>query len=242
MSTVFKGRAPRVTLATAFFLIVSLNTPPTIPSVPEGRPDPPSPEEIYQLEQVAEWVLGQPLTSDFRVFSSQDTVAAIRASPQSFDLFRTYAKDSLRRDLLRELPYGEVIAEVARRHQVDGLLVASIMEAESGFDSSAISPRGALGLMQIMPTTASVEAVENLFEPEVNIELGTRYFVSLLEEFDGDVTLALAGYNAGPGIVKRYGGMPPYRETRNYVDRVLTRYVNLQRDLWQASGERTWLF
>ncbi|MEJ2085662.1 MAG: lytic transglycosylase domain-containing protein [Acidobacteriota bacterium] len=242
MSIFSKSRAPRVALATTLFLVVSFNSPPSIPSVPENQPAPPSPEEIYLLEQVAEWVLGQPLTSDFRAFSDEDVVSAVQASPQSFELFRSYAEDASRRDLLEELPYGGVIADVAARHQVDGLLVASIMETESGFDSSAVSPQGALGLMQVMPTTASVYPVEDLLKPELNIELGTRYFVSLLEEFDGDVALALAGYNAGPGSVKRFGGMPPYRETRLYVDRVLTKYVHHQRDLWHLSGDRNMLF
>ena len=242
MSNWSQSRTPRVVLATALFLVVSFNSPPTIPSVPENRPQPPSPEEIYLLEQVAEWVLGQPLTTDFRAFKDHDIVSAVRSSPQSFELFRQYAEDSSRRDLLQEMPYGEMIARVADRHQVDGLLVASIMEAESGFNSSAISPRGALGLMQVMPSTASFYPIEELLEPELNIELGTRYFVSLLDEFDGDVALALAGYNAGPGSVKRFGGMPPYRETQKYVDRVLTRYVHHQRDLWNTSGERFWLF
>ena len=237
-----KKRAPRVVLATALFLIVALNSPPTIPSVPDDRPAPPSPEEVYLLEQVAEWVLGQPLTTDFRAFHESDIVSAVRSSPQSFELFRSYAKKASRRDRLAELPYGDVITRVAERHQVDGLLVASIMEAESGFNPSAISPQGALGLMQVMPSTAHLYPHEELLEPEVNIELGTRYLARLLDEFDGDVALALAGYNAGPGSVKRFGGMPPYRETQIYVDRVLTRYVHHQRAVWKSSGDRFWLF
>ncbi len=237
-----QSRAPRVVLATALFLVVSFNSPPSIPSVPDDRPEPPSPEEIYLLEQVAEWVLGQPMTTDFVAFNDFDIVSAVQSSPQSFELFRSYAKDSSRRDLLRALPYGDVIARVADRHRIDGLLVASIMEAESGFDSSAISAQGAMGLMQVMPSTANLSSLEDLLEPEINIELGTRYFVNLLDEFDGDVALALAGYNAGPGCVKRFGGMPPYRETQKYVDRVLTRYVHHQRDLWNTSGDRFWLF
>lgn len=235
-------RTFRVVLATALFLVVTLNSPPTIPSVPEDRPLPPSPEEVYLLEQVAEWVLGQPLTTDFRAFQGDDIVSAVRSSPQSFELFRSYAKEASRQDHLRDLPYGEMIARVADRHQVDGLLLASIMEAESGFNSSAISPQGALGLMQVMPATAHFYGIEQLLEPELNIELGTRYLVSLLDQFDGDVTLALAGYNAGPGSVKRFGGVPPYRETQRYVDRVLTRYVDHQRAVWDSSGERFWLF
>ena len=138
---------------------------------------------------------------------------------QSFELFREYGAETDRRDLVRDLPYGELIDEAAERFSIDSLLLASIMEAESGFNPYAISPRGALGLMQVMPNTTRLYTVEDLLEPEVNIEVGARYFVRLLDQFDGDVALALASYNAGPGMVKRYGGLPPFPETRHYVDR-----------------------
>ena len=237
-----RNRTTRIVLATALFLVVSFNSPPTIPSVPTGLPEPPSPEEIYLLEQVAEWVLGQPISAKFRAFPESDITSAVQSSPQSFELFRSYAQDSSRRNLVEALPFGDLISEAADRYEVDGLLVASIMEAESGFNSAAISPRGALGLMQVMPATANLYQLEDLLEPELNIDLGTRYLVSLLDEFDGNLALALAGYNAGPGSVRRFGGMPPYKETQRYVDRVLTRYVHYQRDLWNTSGDRFWLF
>jgi hypothetical protein len=236
------NRTSRLTVGLVLFVIVSLSSPPTMPSVPDERPAPPTLEEIYVLEEVAEWVLGHPLSDEFRVFESADMAGAVQKRRQSFELFRDFGAASDRRDLVEELPYGEIIHDAAERLSVDGLLLASIMEAESGFNPYAISPRGALGLMQVMPNTAGVYSVEDLLEPEVNIEVGARYFARLLEQFDGDVALALASYNAGPGMVRRYGGLPPFPETRHYVDRVLTRYVRLQRDLWQSSGASEMIF
>ncbi len=117
-----------------------------------------------------------------------------------------------------------------------------MMEAESGFDPDAVSRSGALGLMQVMPATAQDYEVLEPLDPAANIDLGARYISSLLERFDGDVALALAGYNAGPSTVRRFGGIPPYSETRAYVDRVLTRYVGHHQALWQSSGAQYWLF
>ena len=242
MSKQILSRASRVTVGVVLFVVVSLSSPPTLPSVPDERPSPPSLEEIYVLEELAEWVLGHPLSDEFRVFEPADLAGAVRQRRQSFELFNEYGEEADRRDLVTGLPYGELIHETAERLSVDGLLLASIMETESGFNPYAISPQGALGLMQVMPETAGFYSVEDLLEPEVNIEVGARYFVRLLDQFDGDVALALASYNAGPGMVRRYGGLPPFPETRHYVDRVLTRYVRLQRNLWQTSGASEMLF
>jgi soluble lytic murein transglycosylase-like protein len=194
------------------------------------------------LEEVAAWVLGRPISKGFRAFSENDVVAAVRKRRRSFELFRSYGEEATRWELVRRLPYGELIHSAARRYEIDGLLLASIVEAESGFDPLAVSPRGALGLMQIMPTTAEIYSAEELMEPSANIDLGARYLVTLLDEFDGDLALALAAYNAGPGNVRRFGGVPPFRETRRYVDSVLTRYVSHQRDVWQSSGSPALLF
>jgi hypothetical protein len=209
-----------VAIATALFLVVSFSSPPTLPSVPDLGSAPPTLEEIYVLEELAEWVLGP-----------TDLVGAVQERKRSFELFRHFGAESARRDLVRTLPYGELIDVAAQRFDIDGLLLASIMEAESGFNPYAISPQGALGLMQVMPANARFHPLEDLLEPQVNIEIGAEYLVHLLDRFDGDVTLALASYNAGPTIVKQYGGLPPYSETRRYVDRVLTRYVRLWGEL-----------
>lgn len=237
-----RSRTMRVVIATALFLVVSFNSPPTQPSVPEPGPEAPSPEEIHLLEEVAEWVLGKPMSEEFSAFSEADVVAAVRSRPRSFELFRKYSGASSRWDLVQGLPYGDLIRSTAQRYQVDSLLLASMVEAESGFNPYAMSPQGAIGLMQIMPETANPYSVDDLLEPAVNIDLGARYIAKLLRDFDGDVALALAGYNSGPGNVRRFGGMPPFRETRDYVDRVLSRYVDHHRDIWQSSGDQDFLF
>ncbi len=242
MSQQSLSRASRFALGAVLFVIVSLSSPPTLPSVPDDRPEPPTLQEIYVLEELAEWVLGRSASDDFQVFEANDLAGAVQRRRQSFELFRDHGSRDERRNLVRALPFGEIVDDTAERHSVDSLLLVSIMEAESGFNPYAISPQGALGLMQVMPATAGHYSVEDLLEPSVNIEIGAQYFARLLEQFDGDVALALASYNAGPGMVRRYGGLPPFPETRHYVDRVLTRYVRLQRDLWQTSGASDLLF
>jgi soluble lytic murein transglycosylase-like protein len=112
---------------------------------------------------------------------------------------------------------------------VDPLLLYSVMHQESSFKSRAISPKGARGLMQLMPGTAMRFGVTNVFDPRQNIEGGARYLRFLLDRFDGDVNLALAGYNAGEGAVEKYGWrIPPYAETQEYVRRISRRYAVIQ--------------
>ncbi len=112
-----------------------------------------------------------------------------------------------------------IIAAASVRHGVDPALVWAIIAVESAFTPDARSPKGAMGLMQLMPATAAQYAVGDPFDPAQNIEAGTRHLRSLLDRFD--TTMALAAYNAGVGAVARFGGIPPYRETREYVARVL---------------------
>lgn len=117
--------------------------------------------------------------------------------------------------------WNPLIREVARRHGVSPALVRAVVAVESGFDPRAVSPKGARGLMQLMPATAAEWNVDDVYDPEQNLDAGTRHLRALLEVFEGDVTLALAAYNAGAGAVRRHGGVPPYPETREYVRRVL---------------------
>ena len=117
------------------------------------------------------------------------------------------------------------IVESGKRNSVDPLLLYSIMHQESSFKTRAMSYKGARGLMQLMPGTASRFGVSNIWDPRQNIEGGARYMRFLLNMFDGDVRLALAGYNAGEGAVMKYGNqVPPYSETREYVRRIGNRY------------------
>jgi len=105
--------------------------------------------------------------------------------------------------------------------------VAAIVEAESGFNPGRVSPRGAVGLMQVLPSTAGglgAAGDKDLHDPRVNLDVGSRYLGRLIEDYSGDLELVLAAYNAGPGAVERYRGVPPYPETQEYVRRVLTLY------------------
>ena len=117
------------------------------------------------------------------------------------------------------------ILDSSRRYGIDPLLIYSQMHQESTFNARALSPKGASGLMQLMPATARRFGVENIYDPKQNIDGGVRYMRWLLDTFNGDVVLALAGYNAGEGAVMKYGWqIPPYRETQEYVRRITSRY------------------
>jgi soluble lytic murein transglycosylase-like protein len=143
-----------------------------------------------------------------------DPLAAIQSNSSSL---RGYTTGSSEVD-------GYLVSSGAR-HGVDPLLLYSVMHQESSFKSRAISPKGARGLMQLMPLTAARYGVTNIFDPKQNIEGGARYLRFLLDHFDGDLNLALAGYNAGEGAVEKYGWrIPPYSETQEYVRRISRRY------------------
>jgi soluble lytic murein transglycosylase-like protein len=125
-----------------------------------------------------------------------------------------------------------LIESYSLKNNLDTNFVKAVIKQESGFQKEATSHCGAMGLMQLMPATASSLGVKNAFDPEENIAGGTRYLSGLLERFGGNKELALAAYNAGPEAVQRHGGIPPYKETRNYVKNVLSHYNN-----YKAGGQ-----
>jgi soluble lytic murein transglycosylase-like protein len=122
--------------------------------------------------------------------------------------------------LLRSTPYGEIIAAMSEAHGVDPLLVRALIQVESNYKPAARSRKGAMGLMQLMPATARIYNVRNPFDPKANIEAGVKHLRSLIDRFG--IELALAAYNAGEGAVAKFNDVPPYRETRNYVSRILS--------------------
>jgi Transglycosylase SLT domain len=122
--------------------------------------------------------------------------------------------------VLQETPYGEIISAVSEAHGVDPLLVRALIQVESNYQASARSRKGAMGLMQLMPSTARSYNVRNPFDPKANIEAGIKHLKSLIDRF-GRLELGLAAYNAGEAAVTKFKGIPPYRETRNYVSRIL---------------------
>ncbi|WPC32708.1 lytic transglycosylase domain-containing protein [Acinetobacter towneri] len=132
--------------------------------------------------------------------------------------------------------FDHIIQQAAQQHGVSEGLIKAVMHTESGFNVNARSPVGAQGLMQLMPATARRFNVSNAYDPHENIMAGAKYLAWLLKRFNGNTTLALAGYNAGEGNVAKYGGVPPFRETQDYVRRVTSRYSNLYANGVSASA------
>jgi len=123
-----------------------------------------------------------------------------------------------------EKRYHHIVLEAAVRYQVEPEIIKAIIMAESGFNPRAVSKVGARGLMQLMPRTAKFLGVKDSFKPDHNIDAGVRYFKQLLDQFDGKIKLALAAYNAGTHNVRKYGGIPPFKATQIYIDKVLGYY------------------
>ena len=162
---------------------------------PDILPSPLRSEDLVLLEEVHAWL--EPASA--AGVSLHDSV---RARRESFEFFIGIADGYSVQARLEHVPFGSQIQASARRHGLDPLLVAAIVQVESGFDGRAVSPRGAIGLMQVMPGTAAELDVNDLYSPSGNLEAGTRYLASLLRRFDGDLVLGLAAYNAGPAAVR----------------------------------------
>ena len=132
----------------------------------------------------------------------------------------SYTIDRIVAPIDAQSAYDDIVAEAARLYELDPHMIRAVMQAESGFNAMAVSPVGALGLMQLMPAVAAELGVTDALDPRQNIMAGSRYLRQLLDAHRGNVRLALASYNAGPGNVAKYGAIPPFKETQNYVKKV----------------------
>jgi soluble lytic murein transglycosylase-like protein len=152
-----------------------------------------------------------PYPEDEPVASAETAVAVVPAAQPAL----------IPEAVLAARPYADLITTVAAAHNVDARLVHAVIEQESNYQARARSKKGARGLMQLMPGTAKQYGVRNSYDPKSNLEAGVRHLKDLLSRLD--LPLALAAYNAGEGTIKRYGGLPPYAETQNYVRSILRR-------------------
>lgn len=161
-------------------------------------------------------------------FEKDESVSALPSSPQ----VKLEAKPS------KPIDVQAAVAAASKTHFIDPDLISSVIHAESSFNPKAVSPKGAQGLMQLMPGTASKLGVKNSFDADANVDGGTRYLRELLIRYNDDLQKALAAYNAGPHRVDQYRGVPPYRETRQYVSRII-RDFNRKKLASRASTKQT---
>ncbi len=211
----------RLLLTKNFYWFLFLLVAPVIPGIPN---------EVgadifrFQDEKGVVYFTNVPSGSKFQLFYKEydksRTSAPAKGSPKTFS-----SKSSNLNNLPLLTPH---IDEASQQYGIDPKLIQAVIHVESNFDPQAISPKGAQGLMQLMPQTARDLQVSDVFSPKENINGGTRYLRYLLDLFNQDITLALAAYNAGPEKVNQYRGVPPYQETRIYVQKVTQIYNQLR--------------
>lgn len=184
-------------------------------------------------------VPAEPASVEIHPLIRQDWLPAEPAAPLEGETVKIIT-ESVRESFFRaDIPYGRLIHEKAEKYDVDPLLVAAVVQAESSFRARAVSSRGARGLMQLMPATGRWMGARNLSDPAQNLDAGVKYLKYLERRFDGNRELQLAAYNAGEGNVRKYGGVPPFRETRAYVRKVSKNYDRHKRRMERYEHERS---
>jgi len=171
-------------------------------------------------------VLSPALKADIYYYKDENGTLHFTNSPESLNNYHVFRRDAFKSwhpTHYEQTRYESVILEAARTYNIDHTLIKAVIKAESNFNPRAISPKGARGLMQIMPHNFKELGIYNPFDPRQNIMAGTLYLKRLVIRFD-NLSLALAAYNAGPSVVSTYNSVPPYKETREYVRRVLRYY------------------
>jgi soluble lytic murein transglycosylase-like protein len=182
---------------------------------------------LVRIQELAPVVAPQAPRQQAAVQQQPTTSFAAALSQAQTEQSRQTAPAQATTDTSSASPYESEIDAAAAQNNLDPSLLASVIAQESGFDPNATSAAGAQGLMQLMPSTAASLGVTNPFDPTQSIDAGARYLRGQIDRFGGDVSLGLAAYNAGAGAVERYGGVPPYAETQNYVHEVLARAGSL---------------
>lgn len=197
-----------------------------------------APLHLACLMAAATWLLsGTAAAADIYVYQAADGSRLITDHPRmetGYRLIKVYPESDVWEQTGKQQrpaafspgpsSFDSLIHNTASQLRIDPMLIKSVMHAESAFDPDAVSRKGASGLMQLMPATARRYGVSSIFDPRQNVMGGARYLSFLMDRFDGDLSLVLAGYNAGENAVDRHGGIPPYAETRHYVKKVLRFY------------------
>jgi soluble lytic murein transglycosylase-like protein len=190
---------------------------------------------VSQLQQLIGVAAPQPPAAATATFASQlasaTTASTMTAGRVGTDSATAGLAATGASELPADTPFGAEITAAAKKHGIDPALLAGLVKQESNFNPNAGSPAGARGLTQLMPVTAAGLGVSNVLDPLQSLDGGAKYLRQQLDAFGGDVTRALAAYNAGPGAVQRYGGVPPYAETQNYV-----RIVQANAAQYRAAG------